>query len=190
MALVFVNFMVIPAFNVVQDTYGSWNFYTALREYNLCSVYYLYIFAGWAVSRGMLARLKTPLVAWLTGICFAATCVWQLWLYSTPVNHLLMEPSPSILITVTLTFELLRRVAPRFERWQKPITYTAKIAFGIYFVHILIMSGMYWYLDLSALARPARVALYEIVSFGGSVVIIWLLAKIPLCKKYLFLIKD
>lgn len=190
MALVFVNFMVIPAFNVVQDTYGSWNFYTALREYNLCSVYYLYVFAGWAVSHGLLDKLSTRVLGLLAGLCFTVACVWQLWLYSTPVNHLLMEPSPSILITTTFVFALLRRIAPRFERWQKPITYTAKIAFGIYFVHILIMSGMYWYLDLAVLARPLRVALYEIVSFGGSVILIRLLAKIPLCKKYLFLIKD
>ena len=190
LALVFINFMVIPAFNVVQDTYGSWNFYTALREYNLCSVYYLYIFAGFAVSEGLLAKLKTGTVALMTGVCFAVTCAYQLWLYSTSVNHLLMEPSPSILITATLTFELVRRTAGCFSRWQKGITGLAKIAFGIYFVHILIMSAMYWYMDLTAMARPLRVVLFETVSFGGSVIIIRLLAKIPFCKKYLFLIKD
>ena len=190
LVLVFLNFMVIPAFNVVQDTYGSWNFYTALREYNLCSVYYLYIFAGYAVSQGLLSGLKTRTVAALSAFCFAVTCVYQLWLYSTSVNHLLMEPSPSILVTATLTFELVRRTAPLLEKWKNPITYLAKIAFGIYFVHILIMSGMYWYLDLSAMVRPLRVALYEVVSFGGSVAVIWLLAQIPVCKKYLFLIKD
>lgn len=44
-----------------------------------------------------------------------------------------------------------------------------------------------FYLDL---ARPARVALYEVVSFGGALVFIRTLAKIPACKQYLFLIKD
>lgn len=187
--LVFVNFMCVPAFNVIQEVRGSWKLYTALREYNLCSVYYLYIFAGVAVSEGMLGRLKTKILAWLTAVCFCLTCVYQLWLYSTPVNHLLMEPSPSILITSTLTFELIRRIAPRFESWKSGITYLSKIAFGIYFVHILIMSGMYWYMDLSAMARPLRVVFYEAVSFLGSIGIIWALAKIPVCKKYLFLIK-
>jgi hypothetical protein len=52
------------------------------------------------------------------------------------------------------------------------------------------MSGMYWYMDLSALARPLRVVFYEAVSFGGALLIIWALAKIPVCKKYLFQIKD
>lgn len=188
--LVFINFMCIPAFNVVQEIRGSWKLYTALREYNLCSVYYLYIFTGCAVSQGQLGKLKTPAVAWLTAACFTLSCAYQLWLYASPVNHLLMEPSPSILITSTLTFELIRRIAPRFDRWRGSITCLSRIAFGIYFVHILIMSGMYWYLDLSALARPLRVILYEAVSFGGSVVIIWALAKIPVCKQYLFLIKD
>ena len=190
MALVFVNFMVIPAFNVIQEVRGSWKLYTALREYNLCSVYYLYVFAGVAVSEGMLNKLTTRTVAAMTAACFGLSCVYQLWLYSTPVNHLLMEPSPSILITATLSFELIRRTAPRFEGWKHGITYLSKIAFGIYFVHILIMSGMYWYMDLSAMARPLRVIFYEIVSFGGSIVFIRLLAKIPACKQYLFLIKD
>jgi surface polysaccharide O-acyltransferase-like enzyme len=153
-------------------------------------VYYLYIFAGFAVSEGLLAKLKTGTVALMTGVCFAVTCAYQLWLYSTSVNHLLMEPSPSILITTTLIFELVRRTAGCFSRWQKGITGLAKIAFGIYFVHILIMSAMYWYMDLTAIARPLRVVLFETVSFGGSVIIILLLAKIPFCKKYLFLIKD
>lgn len=190
MILVFINFMCIPAFNVIQEIRGSWKLYTALREYNLCSVYYLYIFAGAAVSEGMLDKLTTRAVAWLTAVCFTLTCVYQLWLYSTPVNHLLMEPSPSILITSTLTLELLRRTAPRFEGWKGGITYLSRIAFGIYFVHILIMSGMYWYMDLNAVARPLQVLFYEAVSFGGSVVIIRLLAKIRMCKHYLFLIKD
>ena len=189
LVLVFLNFMCVPAFNVIQEVRGSWKFYTALREYNLCSVYYLYIFAGVAVSEGMLSRLKTKTVAWLTAVCFTLTCVYQLWLYSTPVNHLLMEPSPSIFVTSTLCLELLRRIAPRFEGWKGGITYLSRIAFGIYFVHILIMSGMYWYMDLSAVARPLRVVFYEAVSFLGSIGLIWALAKIPACKKYLFLIK-
>ena len=188
--LVFINFMCIPAFNVIQDVRGSWKFYTALREYNLCSVYYLYIFAGFAVSSGWLGKLKDRTVAVLTTVCFVLTCVYQLWLYSTPVNHLLMEPSPSILITSTLCLEWIRRGAHRFERWKKQITYLSQIAFGIYFVHILIMSGMYWYMDLYAMARPLRVVFFEAVSFLGSIVIIWGLAKIPACKKYLFQIKD
>ena len=188
--LVFLNFMCIPAFNVVQGVRGSWKLYTALREYNLCSVYYLYIFAGVLVSEGHLGKLSTRMAAWLTGVCFTLTCLYQLWLYSTPVNHLLMEPSPSILITSTLCFELIRRAADRFRRWENPITWLSKTAFGNYFVHILIMSLMYWYMDLRNLARPLRVVLYEALSFGGALVIIWLLAKIPVCKKYLFQIKE
>ena len=101
-----------------------------------------------------------------------------------------MEPSPSILITATLVLELIRRIAPQFQGWRGGITWLSKTAFGNYFVHILIMSGMYWYMDLSALARPLRLVFYEAVSFGGALVIIWALAKIPVCKKYLFQIKD
>ena len=190
LVLVFLNFMCIPAFNVIQGVRGSWKLYTALREYNLCSVYYLYIFAGVLVSEGKLSKLTTRTVAWLTAACFSLTCVYQLWLYSTPVNHLLMEPSPSILITSTLCFELIRRVADRFRRWEGPVTWLSKTAFGNYFVHILIMSLMYWYMDLSNLARPLRVVLYEAVSFCGALVIIWALAKFPVCKKYLFQIKE
>ena len=188
--LVFINFMCIPAFNVIQGVRGSWKLYTALREYNLCSVYYLYIFAGVAVSEGKFAKLSDRTVARLTAACFSLTCVYQLWFYSTPVNHLLMEPSPSILITATLCFELISRVADRFRRWERSVTWLSKTAFGNYFVHILIMSLMYCYMDLSAMARPLRVVLYEAVSFGGALVIIWALAKFPKCKQYLFQIKD
>lgn len=190
LVLVFANCMCIPAFNAFQKAGGGWTLHSVLREADLCAIYYLYIIAGYAVSRGLLEKLSGKLLGTLTAVSFLVACLWQLWFYAAPVNYLLMEPSPSILLTSALVFECFRRYAPRLTRWAGGLSYLARIAFAIYFVHMPIMSAMYWHLDLSALSRPVQMVLYEAVSFGGSLVIIGLLSRIGFIKKYVFLIKD
>lgn len=123
------------------------------------------------------------------GGTFLLCCAYQLYAYSKPQNYLVSCCFPGILICAVFLFELFRRFSERLRLLRSWITCLSKISFGIYFVHIVIMESLNWYADWSL--RPAvRMAVLEIVSFGGSILMIWLLAKIPVCKKYLFMIKD
>lgn len=189
LGLVFVNNMLLPAYNDFQAFRGGASLTSALKESNLCSKYYLYVFAGFLISSGVLRKLKSWPVALGAGGTFLLCCAYQLYAYSKPQNYLVSYDFPGILICAVFLFELFRRFSERLRPLRSGITYLSKISFGIYFVHIVIMESLNWYADWSL--RPAVwMAVLEIVSFGGSILVIWLLAKIPACKKYLFMIKD
>ena len=59
---------------------------TAVYLFNLCSIYYLYVFVGYFISQGGLQRLRTGEVAVLTVLLFALICGYQLYAYSDWVD--------------------------------------------------------------------------------------------------------
>ena len=87
-------------------------------------------------------------------------------------------------------FELIRRKGTLLKPLEKPVTYLSRVSFAIYFVHIVIMEGMRWTMDLSMFSRPEKFLVLELCSFVGSLVIIWVLSRFRVCRKYLFMIKD
>ncbi len=192
MALVYT---LIPSVNELLSLSGnSYQIVFAPIDFNVLrgwmTGYILYVCVGHWISRGGLGKLSTFLVAACCAVSFFGTCGIQLYGYSRPQNYLAGYHFIGIVICGALTFELIRRGAHLVRGLSRPVTYLSQISFGIYFVHILIMSAMRWYLDLSAWPRYLQLACYEIVSFGGSVIIIALLSRIPALKKYLFRIKD
>lgn len=189
--LVFIIGMVMPAVNDFFSLLGWERLGSPLGEKYLTTFYYIYIIAGYWIGKGALSRLKTGTVALATAGSFLLCCGYQLWAYAQPANYLVGYHFPLLPVCAGFLFELLRRSADVVQKAQKPITYISRISFGIYFVHIVIMTTMVEMLDRYApgLYLPVRLILLEIVSVGLSVAIIWPLSKIKLFKKYLFLIK-
>ncbi len=113
---------------------------------------------------------------------------YQFFAYSRPAEYLLDYTFPGILICAAFLFAWLRRVAHRVPL-KGAVTYLARISFGIYFVHIIIMELLEWQVVFTC--RPwMKMALLELISFAGSILVIWPLSRIPFGKKCLFLIKD
>lgn len=190
--LVFLRMFMLPLVNSLLagldlDTMSS----AAVREANICSMYYVYVFAGYWISEGKLSKLRTGTVAALTALVFAVCCGYQLWLYAGPANLLVDYEHPGIVLCAMSLLELLRRVAEclRGGGIRTAITYTAKISFGIYFLHILIMSLLVWYMDFSSWSHPLKLLFLEGVSVGGSILLIALLSGIPFCRRRVFGIK-
>ena len=112
----------------------------------------------------------------------------QLFCYSFS-DHLIDYDSPALLLSTIPAFELLRRHADRLRRWEKPLSAMSRAAFALYLLHVFILWPIHWYVDLSAWSHMAKLLLFEIVPLSVSGLLIWLLAKIPWCRKVLFLIK-
>lgn len=187
--LTFLYFMVLPAINSCIRLNGDPTLTAKVREPNLMSFYYLYVLAGYFIGKGGLARLKDRTVIILTLLTFGLACAYQFYAYSCPRNYLIDYDFPLLLICGGFLFEWIRRKAHKLERMRRPITYISRISLGIYFLHIIIMVSLTYAMGDWGWNQLWRLLLLEASSLIISVVVIALLSKIKLLRKYLFLIK-
>lgn len=190
LALVFLRTMLLPMVNAFRSFQGQAQLSSILRDSNLCSMYYLYIFAGYWVSREKLSKMRNWMVLTAASLLFAVCCALQFYAYQQPENYLLNYDFPALLLCAVFLFEALRRFSHLFARLKVAITALSKMCFGIYFVHILIMSLLVWYMSFSGWHRSVKLLFLEAVSVIGSIVIIAILSKMRACRKYLFDRKD
>lgn len=187
--ILFVTNMILPALNSFLYMLGVDGFSSEISGSYLFSEYYLYIIIGYLVGQGVLNRFRTRTVALVTGLTFVICCAYQFYAYAQPLNYQVAYDFPLMPFCVGFLFEFIRRTAKYLRKCRKPITYLSRISFGIYFMHIVIMTILVSLTKDIFIAQPLRLLFYEIVSVGGSIALIIPLSKIPFCKKYLFLIK-
>lgn len=189
--LIFTVSMLLPFVNDLLKLLGQERYSSAISTEYLPVYYYLYVLIGYLVSRGVLEKFRTGTVAAVAAISFLVCCGFQFWAYARPVDYLMDYNFPLLPVVAGFLFELLRRTADRFRRMEKPITGLAKIAFGIYFLHIVIMKALVTILEhwQIIMPLPIRLLALEVLSVGLSIVMIMPLSKIKLFRKYLFLIK-
>lgn len=96
---------------------------------------------------------------------------------------------PGILLCAMGLLELLRRGAEHLRGLRPVVTYLAKISFGVYFIHILIMLLLVWNMNFGGWARSLKLLFLEGVSVGGSILLIALFSGIPFCRRRMFGIK-
>lgn len=182
--------MVFPTINdVLRLQYIDMWLGFALKSSNLFSIYFLYLLPGYWISRGGLKRLRGRHIAVGLVLTFLFCCIFQFYAYSRPAQATFDYDFALLPLLAMLVFELARRAGHLLLRFQRPITYVAKISFAIYFVHILIMSLLEWYFPYGGWPKPLAMLFLEAVSISGSIVIILIFSKIPVCKKYLFMMK-
>ena len=191
MGVLFCVSMVVPFISNLLGLLGKPGLTNALEGGHLFSFYYIYILIGYWIGKGGLEKLKTCTVVLVTVGTFLICCGYQHWAYSRPMDYLVSYDFPLLPVCAGFLFELLRRCADGMKKLEKPVTGLARISFGIYFVHIVIMSVLVVLLDrlMPGMYRPVRLIVLEVLSVGMSIGIIWPLSKIKVFKQYLFLIK-
>lgn len=189
-ALVFVHSMLVPAINNALLLNGQTAMQSAIREADICSMYYIYIFAGYFVNNGGLRRLRTGVVAMITVAVYLVCCLYQLYAYKQPMDYQVYYDFPLLPLCAMGLFEMIRRGAGKIKGLAPGITYLSKISFGVYFVHIMLMEALDHFMSFRGWYRPVKMLFLELVCVGGSIVLITITAKIPLCKKRFFNIKD
>ena len=182
--------MILPAINQWLIFQNKPTIPTVLDDMNTPSLYLIYIFVGYCISKGVLNKINDWIILLLAITTFVTCCIYQFYAYYMPQNYLVAYSSPGILITAIFTFEFLRRKEHWFKMFSGIFAYISKISFGIYFVHIVIVQLFVWHFDFSAWALPLKMIFIEVVSVGGSILIISLFSRIKLLKKYLFMIKN
>lgn len=192
--IVYLNNMVLPAVNAVLESQALRTFTSTLQMVDLVAYFYIYIILGYFVGKGILDKWKTWVVALIALGSFALCCGFQLYMYAQPMDHLMDYDFPLLPICAAALLELARRKAHLLKAARKPVEGLSRISFGIYFLHIVIMTVLNSD-KLDAIVHQSqwnpvlKLAYLEIVSVGASIVIIVLLSNIKPLKKYLFMIK-
>ena len=192
--IVYLNNMVLPAVNAVLESQALRTFTSTLQMVDLVAYFYIYIILGYFVGKGILDKWKTWVVALIALGSFALCCGFQLYMYAQPMDYLMDYDFPLLPICAAALLELARRKAYLLKAVRKPVEGLSRISFGIYFLHIVIMTVLNSD-KLDAIVHQSqwnpvlKLAYLEIVSVGASIVIIVLLSNIKPLKKYLFMIK-
>ena len=192
--IVYLNNMVLPAVNAVLESQALRTFTSTLQMVDLVAYFYIYIILSYFVGKGILDKWKTWVVALIAVGSFALCCGFQLYMYAQPMDHLMDYDFPLLPICAAALLELARRKAHLLKAARKPVEGLSRISFGIYFLHIVIMTVLNSD-KLDAIVHQSqwnpvlKLAYLEIVSVGASIVIIVLLSNIKPLKKYLFMIK-
>lgn len=151
------------------------------------AMYMVYLIAGYPIAKGALRKLPAALVAAGAAVLFLLMAVFQFYSYKlggegVGYSFLLVAPCSALI------FELFAR--SREAGPKRALTHLAKIAFGIFFVHIVIVTVMYEKFNPAGMNPILKFFIFETVSVGGAVIIVSLLSKIKVFKEYLFMIKD
>lgn len=192
--LVFINNMILPLVNVILRLDGGHTFTSKIQMTDLVSYYYIYIFLGYFIGKKVFEKWQTWTVAAIAVGSFVLSCGFQLFMYAQPMDYWMGYDFPLLPFCAGAVMELARRKAHWLAAVRKPVEHLSKMSFGIYFLHIVIMVGLNCD-KMDALVHqstwnPAVRLLYlEIVSVAASVLIISVLSKIKILKKYLFMIK-
>lgn len=190
MLILYIVSFVVPSYNNITALYGGRN--ACVEESAvISSLYLLYVVLGYWISRGGLNKLKNFTVISGAVVSFFLCCVVQYYAYSKKTDCHLDYDFLLIPVCTSLIFEAVRRFSTKLSRLSRPIEYISKIAFGIYFVHIVVMTVLVKFASFKELMpQPLYCLFLEAVSLVGSVIFIAVVSRIPLAKKYLFMIKD
>lgn len=192
-----VTFMgfIVPSINSVNIYFADGARLMLPARAFLLSYFLIYMIAGYYISCKKLDKIKSIWIIAGFVLSFGLTCAFQYYAFSKEQDcHLTCDfigpyDFIGVLISSFFFFELIRRGAKYFIKMKKPIEYIAKISFGIYLVHIFIMSVINHFdsLFLGYMSKPIYVLFLQISTFGLSVITIWITSKVPFVKKYLFM---
>ncbi len=190
-AIVIIRAMLIPNINTALEGLESGTVLEpAFSHTDLFSYFMVYVLVGYWINKGLLKKIKSSTVTIIGIAAFLLTVIFQFWLYSTVSDYGVRYADVGVVIASGCLFEMIRLRAQAFEFMNKPVTYLSKCAFGIYFLHICIMSGLNNVINkIVKAAYLPRFIILEAVAFGLSLIIIWITSKSRLMRKYLYMIK-
>lgn len=187
-----ISGMLIPNINTLLQAMGSkviLSFGFGIGD--LFSIYLLYVMAGYWIGKGMLSEIRSSYIYIFFTLSLLITCAFQYMIYASAIDYYVRYADAGILISSSLLFEIIRRNAPMQKNFCAPITYISRISFGIYFMHVCIMTGVNWYMNnYTDICFFPKFVILVLSSFLMSVLIIWITSKNRYIAKYLYLIRN
>ena len=181
----------LPTLNYLQILPFEIN--TDLNMYFSGGSYGLYILFGNYIYNGSFKGINNKLLYLLLIINFSACIIMQYYLLNKGIAYKLSYDNLFLFIGSISLFELIRRakiIDKISEINKRRISYISLISFPLFLIHNLVQYLIYHYSTfILQTARPIRVLYIFFLSSIISGLIVYLLSKISILKKYLLRMK-
>lgn len=150
-------------------------------------IYGMYLLWGYLVKKEVLKKVPARLLLALGVLGFAGMVFFQYWVYSCGVAYNVACENPLMLLVAVCAFELMSRI--KKVRCYGAVRVLAYYSFSIYLIHNLPLQFIM--AQAAAMQGPAilRALLPMPVVIAASLVIAWLIGRIPKVGKYLLYLK-
>ena len=179
-------FMGIPTANMLFAIVGRGMGETVVSPGFSGGVYGLYMIGGYLLKKDILHKIKTSVLYLSLGMSFISAVLLQICLYENGVNFALFYENVLLLIMGMSIFELISR-AEKIPM-LKAVQVLSYYSFAIYLIHkpiaIMTKNVLMNMIEL----RPIIVLLTWLITAAGSLLLAYLISKIPgIGKKILYL---
>lgn len=189
--IVFISTILLPSVNKILSLFN-------LKEYSLIvdlsflgGGYGLYVMLGYFISNDWLRKIKSKYLIIITFLSFFITVFFQYYTYTIKNIYYVWYNFIMLFICAICLFTLFTRIKERKENLFVNITkYISEISLGIFFMHEIILKLLSSAINKLNTINPIKTILALIISFIGSIIIIYLFSFIKVIKKYIFLIKE
>lgn len=183
--IVFISAFIVPTLNVFARANGRDIGSSIISDGFTGGEYGVYIITGYLLKRGILKKIHSVKIGIICGISYVLSVVTQLYAYSHGVIYNIWYDNAFLIICGICVFELFLRI--KKVPLKKYCSLIANYSFAIYLVHNPINLLMKRYSD-EVVSRPLRVACVGILTLAGSVLISFLISRIPkIGKKILYM---
>ncbi len=156
-------------------------------------IYGIYILLGNYIYKGSFKNLSNKLLYFLIVLSFSLCVIMQYYLLSKGIAYKLHYDNLFLFIGCALLLELIRRssITDKIsEKGKSVISYLSLISFPLFLIHNLVQYLIYHYSSFILFAvRPIRVIYIFFLSLLISSLIVYLLSKVSIFKKYLLRMK-
>jgi len=179
-----------PTLNIIFPKVNSKNNIFDAVPYSISFLFYLiYLIIGYLVSQGSFKKLSSKFILF-SFFSFLVASILMVMISQRNGNFYDFNyKNLFLLLMTTFAFEILSRIQIKKERMKSLFKSISKKAFGIYFIHIILMEYLFTQFDWSSFSYRSRFIIFEFGTILASYLIISLLAKNKKIAKWLFMIK-
>lgn len=143
------------------------------------------------INNKILRKYNRWTITILAIITFVITCWFQYYTYKKLLGYNVWYDFVTLFICGMCIFELIIRSKDRNIKWiNNIIEYISKISLGIFFIHKIFLIILERYIIQLNTKRPIESFFLFIISFSGSVILIFVISKIKIIKEKILLVKD
>lgn len=192
--IVYISSFIMPFLNEALIIARGNGFEFTIKSSNVFSFYFIYVIAGYAISRKYLGKVETVYLWTALGSLFVLSCAVQLWAFKAETDLAFSYEFPLFPPMAVAAFEIIRRKVRKCvsvkRKIHKFITYLSIISFAIYFIHVCIMTFIDKFVSFNGWLRPVKCIFLLVFSLAFSVVVIYLLSHVKVLRRYMLFIKD
>lgn len=179
----------LTTINVIRDILELPRYSYIIDLNFLGGIYGAYVLLGYLIHTKMFRNVKLPICYIGSAIFFVLTVIVQAWAYKNGKIYNVWYDCLFLVFGTAFLFELFNRIDICSPFFQKVTKYISKISLGIFFIHVILINRMKEYVIILNIMNPLKVMILFLITISLSVMIIFLLSKVKIAKKRLFLIK-